>query len=155
MSAALGHVLIDLAIKGDRGAQYLMARCQTDIERLWLSRFVVHRPGGTLIEVQKQVGPYRVDFLLNARVVVEIDGYQFHRRTRDELVHEYERDRYLIMQGLTILRFTGGEVWADPDRCAATVLEYLAAWPSVAGTESPAPLGDSVASTGRRGSAAR
>ena len=79
MSAALGHVLIDLAIKGDRGAQYLMARCQTDIERLWLSRFVVHRPGGTLIEVQKQVGPYRVDFLLNARVVVEIDGYQFHR----------------------------------------------------------------------------
>lgn len=145
MNAALGHALIKLAIQSDPEARYLMARCETDLERLWLSRFVVSRPGGTLIAAQKAIGPYRVDFLINARLVVEIDGYLYHRRTRDQLIYEYERDRYLTTKDLAILHFAGVEVWVDPERCAAVVLDYLAARPSAASAEPSAAADNTVA----------
>ena len=70
---------------------------------------------------QEQVGPYRVDFVLEAygtEVVIEVDGHEFHEKTKEQASRDKARDRYLVAQGHVILRFTGSEVWANPFKCA-------------------------------------
>jgi len=123
MTAALGYALIKLAIDHDEEAKHLMARCDNELEQLWLSRFIAFRPEGLLVDPQKPIGPYRVDFAIDNRLVVEIDGYQYHRQTRDQLVYEYRRDRELTMLGWTVIHFGGIEVWEDPEGCARSVLK--------------------------------
>lgn len=70
---------------------------------------------------QEQIGPYRVDFVLEAfgvEVVIEVDGHDFHEKTKEQAAKDKRRDRYLVANGYTVIHFTGSEVWANPFRCA-------------------------------------
>jgi very-short-patch-repair endonuclease len=111
-------------------AKHLMARCDNELEQLWFIRFIAFRPQGLLVDPQKPIGPYRVDFAIDNRLVVEIDGYLYHRQSRDQLVYEYRRDRELTMLGWTVIHFGGIELWEDPEGCARQALDYLAMWPA-------------------------
>jgi len=72
---------------------------------------------------QAQIGPYRVDFLLKDYVgegrslVIECDGHNFHEKTKEQARSDKRRDRTMVYTGARILRFTGSEIWADPDAC--------------------------------------
>jgi very-short-patch-repair endonuclease len=71
--------------------------------------------------MQEQVGPYRVDFVLEAfgaEVVIEVDGHDFHEKTKKQAAHDKRRDRFLTQQGYAVIHFTGSEVWANPFLCA-------------------------------------
>jgi very-short-patch-repair endonuclease len=77
---------------------------------------------------QHHVGRYRVDYLVTGyrnqptkvtRVAVEIDGHDFHERTKEQAARDKKRDRFMQGEGLIVLRFAGSEVWADPVGCAA------------------------------------
>jgi very-short-patch-repair endonuclease len=80
---------------------------------------------------QHIVKPYRADFLLTFHtwsragrlvrpsVVVEVDGHNFHERTKEQARHDRSRDRAMQESGLLVFRFTGSEVFADPIACAA------------------------------------
>lgn len=60
------------------------------------------------IEVRQQVtiiGVGRVDFLLGTRLVVEVDGAQFHTRSRD-FEEDRRRDAHLSALGYRVLRFS-------------------------------------------------
>jgi len=73
------------------------------------------------LEGQEQIGPYRVDFVFEAygaEVVIEVDGHDFHERTKEQAAKDKSRDRYLTANGYTVIRFTGSEVWANPFACA-------------------------------------
>lgn len=85
---------------------------------------------------QAKVGPYRVDFLIrdasvplevNAPrfMVVECDGHDFHERTKEQARRDKQRDRFFQSRGYKVLRFTGSEIFADPEEVASEVLSEL------------------------------
>jgi very-short-patch-repair endonuclease len=125
MNAVLGYALIDVMIKSDPEAQRLLTMVESPLERVWLSVWYPMRDRDVVVEPQKQVGPYRVDFLIEDQLVVELDGYLYHRASRDQLIKDYKRDRYFAARGYTVMRFSGYEVWDDPWQCAAEVDTYV------------------------------
>ncbi len=73
---------------------------------------------------------YRADFMVEApelgfRLVVEVDGHDFHERTKEQAARDRSRDRSMLAEGYRVMRFTGSEVWKNPTKCAAEVRAYL------------------------------
>jgi hypothetical protein len=134
VGAALGAAMVELLAKADPAARRLLGRVERPLGRLWLAAWLPEAPPGTLVEPNCKIGPYRVDFLVVPRLVVEIDGEGPVRASTDQVVRERRRDRYLVAQGYAVLRFAGDEVYANPWRCAAEVRDYLLGRP-VAGLE--------------------
>lgn len=50
-----------------------------------------------------------------AAVAVELDGHDFHERTKEQASRDKKRDRSLLSKGWTTIRFTGSDVVRDPD----------------------------------------
>lgn len=64
---------------------------------------------------QYEVAGYRVDFCISpVKLVIEIDGHEFHERTKEQAASDKKRDRALVGAGFRVIRFTGSEVYADP-----------------------------------------
>jgi hypothetical protein len=57
------------------------------------------------------------------KVAVELDGHDFHERTKEQAKRDKSRDRALTAKGWTVLRFTGSEVHADALKCWAEVFK--------------------------------
>jgi Protein of unknown function (DUF559) len=134
VGAALGAAMVELLARSDPAARRLLGRVERPLARLWLAAWLSEAPPGTLAEPNCKIGPYRVDFLVLPRLVVEIDGEGPVRASTDQVVRERRRDRYLVAQGYAVLRFAGDEVFTNPWRCAAEVRDYLLGRP-VAGLE--------------------
>lgn len=82
------------------------------------------------VQCQKTIGKYRVDFLVSAtfsdtQVIIECDGHDFHEKTKEQAIHDKERDRFLTSQGYKILRYTGSELYNDFDRIEKELSELL------------------------------
>jgi very-short-patch-repair endonuclease len=73
------------------------------------------------IEAQVAIGIYKVDFTYN-KCAVEIDGHEFHK-TKEQREKDYIRERYLMRQGYTVIRFTGTEVFLHPEECVREMVE--------------------------------
>jgi hypothetical protein len=85
---------------------------------MWVSQLDVHLPElrcrldfALLPEVQAQANGVRY------RVAVELDGHDFHERTKEQARRDKQRDRVLQTAGWIVLRFAGSEVFADPHSC--------------------------------------
>lgn len=86
-----------------------------------------------VLQLPVTLGPttYRIDFAFigndgsgnHHRFAVELDGHDFHERTKDQASHDKRRDRALAANGWTVLRFTGSDVYRDP---AAVLAEVVA-----------------------------
>ncbi len=50
------------------------------------------------------------------RLVVELDGHEFHQRTKDQVSRDKKRDRAIVTRGWRVIRFTGSEIWDEPVR---------------------------------------
>ena len=46
--------------------------------------------------------------------MVECDGHDFHERTKQQAANDRSRDRDLISNGYTVLRYTGSELYRSP-----------------------------------------
>ncbi len=72
---------------------------------------------------------FRLDFAFfganGRRIAVELDGHDFHERTKQQAARDKSRDRTLSASGWTCLRFTGSEVYADPSECVRQVEHFL------------------------------
>jgi very-short-patch-repair endonuclease len=64
------------------------------------------------------------------RLVVEVDGWNFHRSKRS-FANDRRRDRKLVKARLRVARYTGDEVMREPDAVAAELSELLrdGPWP--------------------------
>jgi very-short-patch-repair endonuclease len=90
---------------------------------------------GMIFEPRYECDQYRVDFYCclltkryyygEKRVLVELDGHEFHERTEEERRYEKQRDRFFNKNGYIIFHYTGKEVTDDPFVPAAEVLSYL------------------------------
>jgi hypothetical protein len=54
---------------------------------------------------------------------IEIDGHEWHERTKEQARRDKERERFLVAKGWKILRFTGSEVFKKPGECVTEVVE--------------------------------
>jgi very-short-patch-repair endonuclease len=113
-----------------------------DFESVWYSSasFVLEgdsgwEPYGIHVYAQAKVGQYRADFLLDIHmrhiartlIVIECDGHDFHERTKEQAARDKKRDRWMVANGLTVLRFTGSEIYSDASSCARQVKEFIEA----------------------------
>ena len=87
-------------------------------------------------EIVTDNGKYRVDFLISVvippyeqkkikHIVVECDGHEFHEKTKEQAQRDKSRDRDLQSHGYTVLRFTGSEIWRDPNKCVREVFRLI------------------------------
>lgn len=60
------------------------------------------------------------------KIAVEVDGHEFHEKTREQVAHRNRRDRDLQTDGWKVFHFSGAEIVRDPKRCATEVLTYSA-----------------------------
>jgi very-short-patch-repair endonuclease/predicted transcriptional regulator of viral defense system len=75
--------------------------------------------------VNARVAGLEVDFLFAARgVVVEVDGYRFHR-TRKAFERDRERDALLAAAGHRVLRFSYDQVTSRPESVAAALTMWV------------------------------
>ena len=88
---------------------------------------------GTYFRCQQQLYEYRADFMFKVvfrgdyRVLdVELDGHDFHERTKEQAARDRSRDRLLTSKGIQVIRFTGSEIYRNPERCAEDVEQQLA-----------------------------
>ena len=92
---------------------------------------IAHGPLGLLLrELPVMGGRYRLDFAIvdavtSKYVAIECDGHEFHEKTKEQAKHDRARDRALIADGWTVLRFTGSEVWSDAPACVREVVRML------------------------------
>lgn len=89
-------------------------------------------------EVKDGQKHYRVDFGANvmrfteemafeslACVFIEIDGHEFHEKTKQQATHDKARERVISSHADRVLRFSGSEVYNDPLGCAHQALRAL------------------------------
>lgn len=72
----------------------------------------------------------RVDFALvdrnsDARIAIEIDGHEFHEKTKEQAARDKARDRRVTKCGYPVIRFTGSEVFANAFGCLIEAIETL------------------------------
>ena len=78
-----------------------------------------------LPEINHDVEALKVDaFWHDARAVVELDGFEFHRLPRD-LRNDNARSRRLVLAGHRVVRFTWRDLVDDPGGVAAAVTALL------------------------------
>lgn len=97
------------------------------------------------IEVGEEI--FRVDFLFeitgnrffptddgclrvnrkSLRLIVEIDGHNFHERTKIQARRDKSRDRLLHKHGYMVIRYTGSEVFQDVYRVVRELAELILA----------------------------
>ena len=74
---------------------------------------------------QKVIGSYIVDFYIaSLKIVIELDGSQHYQKEGVE--KDAERDAYLLSQGMTILRYSNGDVNRNFHGVCQDIWNYIA-----------------------------
>ena len=79
---------------------------------------------------QKQIGPYRVDFLCSMvgtkqKYIIECDGHDFHEKTKEQAKYDKQRERYFVSNGYKVLRFSGSEIISDFERIKEELYDFF------------------------------
>lgn len=113
--------------------------CESPVEEIFLVAFSVIsilRTGGCIpIHPQECVDTpngkaYYPDFTLRSKdertlIAIEIDGHEFHEKTKEQVEYRNKRDMQLKMAGYEILRFSGTEINKDVFGCVDSIFDYL------------------------------
>ena len=88
--------------------------------------------GDTVYRVDFSVGTGNLDLLMDAHYVglqwpclaVELDGHEFHERTKDQVARRDARDRALHRDGWSLFHYSGSELYAAPLRCVREAYDF-------------------------------
>jgi hypothetical protein len=88
------------------------------------------RPDFLLLLIPPKYPPnivYPRDFLTDAtaKLVLEVDGHDYHERTKEQAEYDRSRDRAFTNSGFTVFRFTGREIYRDVRNKSLEVLHFL------------------------------
>lgn len=105
--------------------EFLSRFCGTKAHGLILKRIDVF--GSPIMIPQLPVGNLRIDFAIFQMdkkyedyvhaYAVELDGHDFHEKSKEQAAADKKRDRALISHGWTVVRFTGSEIFKDCTAC--------------------------------------
>lgn len=77
-------------------------------------------------------GAARIDLALvrnDKRIAIEVDGHEFHERSRDLVIRDNRRQTALSAQGWQVLRVSGSQLWREPirtvDEIEAVLLQFV------------------------------
>lgn len=109
----------------------------TPIERLYYHafRYVCEKENIDLylvpqVEIKTEDNTYRVDFVLygdileNKKIVIECDGYAWHS-SKQQIAYDNQRQRDLENKGITVIRFSGTEIFNDEIKCVYETLKRI------------------------------
>lgn len=130
--------------------EYICLCCQSPIEKIFLAAMLADvcaheiewhakdfnpekKVGGSkMVDAFAQVplGKYVADFLFVRNVdqkviVVECDGHDYHERTKGQAARDRARDRWMTQNDILVFRFTGSELFNNPEACAEQMFEVL------------------------------
>ncbi len=58
-------------------------------------------------------------------IFIECDGHDYHEKTKEQAKKDKSKDRMLKIGGLDVIRFTGSEITANPDKCVAEIKKLI------------------------------
>lgn len=58
------------------------------------------------------------------KIAIELDGHDYHEKTKEQVAYRNQRDRDLQAAGWTVLHFSGSEIHRDPLKCATSALAF-------------------------------
>lgn len=84
-------------------------------------------------EIQPKVdflAGYIPDFLITVNNLfsgycIEIDGHEWHEKTKEQVRADKEKDRAYLKNGFIPVRFTGSEVYHDAKKCVDDLFEII------------------------------
>lgn len=82
---------------------------------------------GLMLQMQVQVAKYRLDFLIDKGLVVEVDGAAWHS-SPEAKERDAERDKALTAKGFHVLRIPAKITLYNPEQAIAQVREARARW---------------------------
>jgi len=92
-----------------------------EIEQKFYDAFLSYASPIEKIQAQVPFEIYTADFVIYPDAfipsIVEIDGHDFHK-TKMQRLRDYQRERYFMSLGYSIIRFMASEVYVDAGRCA-------------------------------------
>jgi very-short-patch-repair endonuclease len=85
-------------------------------------------------ELKLEGSTYTIDFMVESsggkvKLAIELDGHDFHEKTKKQAAHDRARERTIVRHGYTIFRFTGSEVSRNPRKCVEEVVSLIAGIP--------------------------
>ena len=106
---------------------FLMEWKFADLDKKLKVHLCPHEP------VSTENGSYSVDFLIvpddplldKINVAIELDGHEFHEKTKGQVQKDKARERAIVQQGVTVLRFSGSEVVRNTRGCVEEVETFL------------------------------
>lgn len=120
--------------------EYYRRHCESPAEIAFLEAAIaafglvpVGAPGSELkskslsLRLQVKVDHYRLDFLANNFLVIEIDGAAYHSSPEAQ-TRDAERDRYLIGKGYVVLRIPAKIVLYDVHKAIRQTRAFIAIW---------------------------
>lgn len=109
-------------------------KVDSKIEELFISSFIACRSILMVPEylnpcTQVNVGPYLIDWSVHLnngkKLAVELDGHDFHEKTKEQASKDKRKDRALVLAGYTVVRFTGSDVWNNPFLCCRETVDHI------------------------------
>ena len=81
-----------------------------------------------MLRPQYKCGKYRIDFVIvrrHIKIAIELDGFAFHEKTKEQFQYERERQNYIISKGYAILRFTWKDITENFQKSFSGILEII------------------------------
>ncbi|MGD8780450.1 MAG: DUF559 domain-containing protein [Ignavibacteria bacterium] len=83
--------------------------------------------------VKTDKGIFRIDFLIvpedrsknNFKVAIELDGHEFHEKSKKQVEYDKKRERAIVKSGFTVLRFSGSEIFRNCKSCIDEIENYV------------------------------
>lgn len=67
---------------------------------------------------------YRLDYAVpESRIAVELDGHEFHEKTKEQVTYRNQRDRDLQAMGWMVAHFSGSELLRNPVEVVAALID--------------------------------
>lgn len=129
-------LLNEMLTHGQSDLKRIESQCESPMEELFAIAMIltsnlslndqtsIWQGNGIRMQCQVLIAPHRVDFVFNGRLVVEIDGHDFHDRTQEQASGDRGRDRDLLRSGFVVMRFTGADVYRNAISCADEVSDF-------------------------------
>lgn len=59
------------------------------------------------------------------KLIIECDGHDFHKATKQQVKRDNERDMNLKLAGYDVLHFSGSQIYMEPWTCAEETIKYI------------------------------
>lgn len=86
-----------------------------------------------LVSEERPISGYKPDFIITSLAdncfgeffTVEIDGYEWHEKTKEQAANDRKKDRAYLKNNYTPISFLGTEVYHDPLYCVKETLDIV------------------------------